>query len=90
MVKLQFERLIQKLALKMWNECSQVFTKQRREDLDEMINNPESKNKLQGLSLAEIATCKNLFVLENITMVIANQLLGNVGGAKSIHLSGSG
>ena len=90
MVKLQFERLIQKLALKMWNECSQVFTKQRREDLDEMINNPESKNKLQGLSLAEIATCKNLFVLENITMVIANQLLGNVGGAKSIHLSRSG
>ena len=37
--------------------------------------------------MAEIATCKNLFVLENITMVMANQLLGNVGGAKSIHFS---
>ena len=26
-------------------------------------------------------------MLENNTMVIANQLLGNVGGAKSIHFS---
>ena len=30
MVKSSFDDMIQKLALKMWNECSQVFTKERR------------------------------------------------------------
>ena len=55
-----------------------------------MINNPDSKQKLHGLSLAEIATCKNLFALQNIQIVIANQLIGNIGGGKSIHESETG
>ena len=38
MAKSSFDDMIQKLALKMWNECSQVFTKERRMQIDKIEN----------------------------------------------------
>ena len=43
MGKSYFDDMIQKLALKMWNECSQVFTKERLIELQKLANAPEAK-----------------------------------------------
>ena len=37
MVRSEFNNLIQKLTLKMWNDCSKVFAKERWDDFKRMI-----------------------------------------------------
>ena len=65
MAKSSFDDMIQKLALKMWNECSQVFTKERRMQIDKIENAQDTKQKNTNLSKRELEACKNVFVLQN-------------------------
>ena len=63
MVKSEFDHLIQKLALKMWNDCSKVFTKERQNELKSLAKNQSGNQKNSSLSKVEMEACKNIFVL---------------------------
>ena len=62
MVKSSFDDMIQKLALKMWNECSQVFTKERRMKIDQLENAQDSKQKNTNLSKKRFYVRLNSFI----------------------------
>jgi len=74
MVKSDFDHLIQKLSLKMWNDCSQVFANERWEEFKQMAKDQQPDENL-SLSKFEIEACKNLFVLQNFQVVIANTMI---------------
>ena len=85
MAKSRFDDMIQKLALKMWNECSQVFTKERRMEIQKLAHAQEGKQKKTTLSKLELEACKNVFVLKDFHVIIANQMVQIGGGAASFH-----
>ena len=74
MVRNDFDNLIQKLALKMWNECSQVFQRERWKEFKKMAQN-QAPALSSYLSKVEIEACKNIFVLQTFQIVIANEMV---------------
>ena len=74
MPRSEFDNLIQKLALKMWNECSQVFSRERWKEFKRMAQN-QAPSQNSSLSKVEIEACKNIFVLQNFQIVIANTMI---------------
>ena len=67
----------------MWNECSQVFTKERLLELQKLANAPEAKQKHTTLTKIELEACKNVFVLKDCHVIIANQVVKPAGGGGS-------
>ena len=74
MVRSEFNNLLQKLTLKMWNDCSKVFAKERWDEFKSMVQDQEP-NEDSSLSKFEIEACKNLFVLKDFHVVIANSMV---------------
>ena len=71
MVLKDFKNLLQKLALQMWNRCVTVFKEQRskavqKSSLNFKLYSQETNKDLKRLSIFELQTIQNIFILTDI------------------------